>query len=95
MLSGERWANKAIGTPTTIRAIPAINAPQRQPQVCTEKASRGVINTPPTPMELLMSVMAKARRRINQELAKTIGECINPAENAREITPRYTTRNPV
>ena len=36
----------------------------------------------------LINVIAKARRRINQELASTIGECMKPAENASEITPK-------
>ena len=37
------------------------------------------------PIELLINVMAMARRRMNHELASTMGECMNPAENASEI----------
>ena len=87
-LSGERLTNSATGTPTRIKPTPDKNAPQRQPQVWTVKASSGVISVPPMPMAELTSVMARARRRINQVLAKTIGECMKPAENDSEMTPR-------
>src|SRR5262245_15357447 len=74
--------------PVEISPSPAKNAPSRQPQVWTLKASIGVMMVPPIPIELLMRVIASALRRINQLFARTIGECMKPAENDSEITPR-------
>ena len=65
-----------------------MKAPWRQPQVWTLKANNGVMTKPPTLMALLISVIASALRRMNQLLASTMGECMKPAENESEMTPR-------
>ena len=88
ILSGDLCTRRASGTPVKISPSPAKNAPWRQPQVWTLKASNGVMMVPPIPIALLTRVIASALRRINQLLARTMGECMKPAENDREITPR-------
>ena len=40
------------------------------------------------PMEQLTSAMARARKRKNQLLASTIGQCMKPAPKASDTTPR-------
>jgi hypothetical protein len=45
------------------------------------------MRVPPMPMELLIKVIAKAVRRMNQLLARTMGEGMKLAEKDNEITP--------
>src|SRR5499426_2328226 len=74
ILSGDLCTRRASGTPVEISPSPAKNAPSRQPQVWTLKASIGVMMVPPIPIELLMRVIASALRRINQLFARASGE---------------------
>ena len=67
---------------------PERNAAQRQPMELTPKASTGDMSAPPTGTAALTTVIARARWRMNQLLATTIGEWTKPATKAREITPR-------
>ena len=67
---------------------PEKNAAQRHPMELMPKASTGDMNAPPTGTAALTTVMARARWRMNQLLATTIGEWTKPATKAREITPR-------
>ena len=67
---------------------PEAKAAQRQPMEVTPMANNGEISAPPMGTAALTTVMARARWRMNQLLATTIGEWINPATKARQITPR-------
>ena len=88
MLSGERFNRKLKGRHTRRKMQPETKAAQRQPMEVTPIANSGAINAPPTGTAALTTVMARARWRMNQLLATTIGEWTNPATNARQITPR-------
>src|SRR4029077_20893011 len=88
MLSGERRTWKLKGKQIIRNAQPEINAAHRQPKELMPKASNGESNAPPTGTAALTAVIARARRRMNQLFATTIGEWTKPAMKAREITPR-------
>jgi len=53
--------------------VPAIIAALRQPSWVTAMASSGVMSAPPTGTAALTTVMARARSRMNQLLATTVG----------------------
>jgi hypothetical protein len=88
MLSGDRWMPKQSGNPATRNNTPARNAAQRQPNISTAIESSGVMMAPPTGTAALTTVIARARRRMNQLLATTVGACTKPAVKASEMTPR-------
>ena len=88
MLSGERFMPMHNGTPATRNSTPAKNAAQRHPKVWTAIPRSGVINAPPTGTAALTTVIARARRRMNQLLAITVGACTKPAVKESEMTPR-------
>jgi hypothetical protein len=69
-------------------SAPEKNAAQRQPKVLTAIASSGVMMAPPTGTAALTTVIARARRRMNQLLATTAGAWTKPAVKASEMTPR-------
>ena len=72
------------GTPVE-RCSPK-KAAQRQPMEVTPIANSGAINAPPTGTARYDG-QARARWRMNQLLATTIGEWTNPATNARRSCP--------
>ena len=73
MLSGDRRTPKHKGRPTTRKSVPDIKAAQRHPHWLTAIARSGVIMAPPTGTAALTTVIARARRRINQLLATMVG----------------------
>ncbi len=88
MLSGVERTPMPSGIPMTKNKLPARIAPQRQPQVCTAIANSGVINVPPMGTAELITVIARARQRMNQELPTAIGAWTKPGVNESEIKPR-------
>ena len=88
MLSGERRTPTHNGSPTTRNSVPARKAPQRQPNAVTTRAKSGVITAPPTGTAALTTVIARARNRMNQLLAITVGAWTKPAVKAMEMTPK-------
>jgi len=68
-LSGERFIPMHNGTPATRNSTLAKNAAQRQPNEWTAIPSSGVISAPPTGTAALTTVIARARKRMNQLLA--------------------------
>src|SRR5258707_15315979 len=80
------------GKPSNRKSAPAKNAAQRQPKVWTAIPRSGVINAPPTGTAALTTVIARARRRMNQLLAITVGACTKPAVKESEKPPGETTR---
>ncbi len=73
MLSGDRRTPKHNGRPTTRKSVPDMNAAQRHPHRLTAIARSGVMMAPPTGTAALTTVIARARRRINQVLATIAG----------------------
>jgi hypothetical protein len=78
MLSGERRIVRVNGMPITRNNTPAMAAPQRHPQAWTITLRIGAMRTPPNPKAALLTVMARARCRMNHVLINTIGACMNP-----------------
>ena len=88
MLSGERFNRKLKGRHTSRKMQPETKAAQRQPMEVTPIARNGEINAPPTGTAALTTVMARARWRMNQLLATTIGEWLKA--NAKDADTRET-----
>ena len=61
------------GRPTTRKSVPDIKAPQRHPHWLTATASSGAMMAPPTGTAALTTVIARARKRMNQVLATISG----------------------
>src|SRR5439155_206089 len=76
------------GRQTSRKMQPDASEAQRHPKDSTPTANKGEMRAPPTGTAALTTVIARARRRMNQLLAMTIGEWTKPAMKAREITPR-------
>ena len=88
MLSGERRTNRVKGSPTTRNKHPEMNAVQRQPNTRTATANAGVMMAPPTGTAALTTVIARARKRLNQLFATMVGAWTNQAVKEVEITPK-------